>query len=97
MINLTPVTWVLLTVVASVCYVLGCLTGVFLLSDDEAILSRGHIRKLMMLLVMGVWTMSNIASVLVDGYTTSALLHGIMGSVVGFLVAEEDLSIGIGR
>lgn len=44
------------------------------------------------LLITGVWALSIVAGIFVDGYTTSIALHAIMGAIAGWLFKDADES-----
>jgi hypothetical protein len=43
-----------------------------------------------------IWAITVIAEIFVSGYSVSIAIHGIMGSVVGYLFSNKDFNINIG-
>lgn len=51
---------------------------------------RRRLKLNIALLIAGVWALSIIAGIFVDGYSTSIALHGIMGAIVGYLYKDVE-------
>jgi hypothetical protein len=80
--------------VAVAAFGMGVAVGLFVCDGP---LGKRRVRRSIALAVTTVWVLSVGAEILVSGYSTSFLVHGIMGSVTGFLLSEDGLDITIGN
>lgn len=71
--------------------------GGYILTRDDARFSRSKLQIVIAIVVTLVWVVSIVAEILIPAYTVSALVHGIMGAVVGYLFSEDGLKINIGN
>lgn len=58
--------------------------------------TKPPIQTTIALLITIVWVIAIAAEILLPAYTVSLMIHGIMGTVVGYLFSEDGLTINIG-
>lgn len=76
-------------------FILGTVLG-WQVSTREDALTRSNLQIAVGILVTIVWVATVAAGILIPAYTTSVLIHGIMGAVVGYLFSDDGLNINIG-
>lgn len=74
-------------IIAVVFFILGFIAGNLTARRFDL---QGNIRIHVAVIITLIWAASIIGAILVDGYTTSVFIHGIMGSVVGYLFGVEN-------
>lgn len=76
-------------VVAVVFFSIGFATGFAAAGSFEGA-PRRRLKLNIALLIAGVWALSIVAGIFIDGYSTSIALHGIMGAIVGYLYKDVE-------
>lgn len=92
---ITPATldYVLLSVSS---FLVGVGVGWVLANRSESLSDR-KMRRLMSLVLLGVYVISVFAEIALTDYTTPLLLHSIIGGVMGYLFKQEgDFTINLG-
>lgn len=77
-------------------FVIGTLIGWMIATWEKDITVKMRLRILIGVLVTVMWMMSIVAEIFIPAYTVSALIHGIMGAVVGYLFTEDGISLDLG-
>jgi len=70
--------------------------GGYLLTRGDTTFVRYKLQTAVAISVTLVWIISIVAEIIISSYTVSALVHGIMGAVVGYLFSDEGLIINVG-
>lgn len=78
-------------------FALGTLFG-WSIATNLADLETPEVRRLMAIVMLGMYVISLFADMLVGGYNTPLLLHGIMGGIFGYLFSQgESFNINFGK
>ncbi len=82
------------TLASIVIFAIGIIVG-WQLSTPENVFTQSNLQIVVGILVTLMWVASIVAEILIPAYTVSALIHGIMGAVVGYLFSEDGLNLNI--
>lgn len=84
---LTPI---LLSITLIVLFIFGIGVGYLYSTDDEQMDVATIIRMGIAIIVVAMWVAAMAADILMEGYTISPLVHGIMGGIVGYFFASDN-------
>ena len=90
----TPTTTTIILISLAI-FLLGSLSGWLITKVREGSLTHSNLQILVGVLVTIVWVIAIISEILIPTYTVSALIHGIMGAIVGYLFSDDGLSINV--
>lgn len=76
-------------ITAVVSFMLGNLTGFLFRNAIKDSFNPNNSKNLVLLVVVVMWTMSVAVEIVNPAYKTSPLIHGLMGSIVGFFYKFE--------
>jgi hypothetical protein len=76
-------------ITAIVSYLLGIMTGLFVKTVAKDKLSGVNSKNIILIVVSIMWTLSVAVEIVNPDYKTSPLIHGLMGSIVGFFYKFE--------
>lgn len=76
-------------------YGAGFLTGVLLSRKRPFSLNASCLRIIIGIVITCVWMISSLAQIWKPGYITPWPIHGIMGSVAGFLFGVEGIKAAL--
>lgn len=70
--------------IAAISYILGILSGYLLRNALKDSINPSSAKNIVLLVVTIMWAMSVAVEIVNPAYKTSPLIHGLMGSIVGF-------------
>lgn len=76
-------------ITAIVSYLLGIMTGFFIKTLAKDKLNGINSKNIILVVVSIMWTLSVAVEIINPDYKTSPLIHGLMGSIVGFFYKFE--------
>lgn len=89
---ITTTTFILVSIAL---FVTGILVG-WVLARTRGQFKTNDLQLVVGVLVTVVWVVSIAAEIVIPAYTVSALIHGIMGGVVGYLFSDDGLTLNLG-
>lgn len=77
---------------AGISFVAGTISGYILrgLIDKKNSVDKLEYRNLVLLVVTLVWALSALIDIVDPEYSTSPLIHGLMGGIVGFFFKKKN-------
>lgn len=75
--------------ISIISYVLGFLSGIFISKRIGSKANEANYKTLVLVLVSVMWTISVAVEIVNPEYKTNPLIHGLMGSIVGFFYKLE--------
>ena len=76
-------------ITALVSYLLGVLTGYLIRNALKESINPNNAKTIVLLVVSIMWTLSVAVEIINPVYKTNPLIHGLMGSIVGFFYKFE--------
>lgn len=82
--------------VSALSFGLGIVIGIWIGTRID-IIDRPNARVAVAFAITFIWAFSVASDIALAHYSTSVLVHGIMGAVSGFLFSDEGFTINIGK
>jgi len=75
--------------IAIISYMLGIMSGIFISTMFKDRKYQANYKNVVLIVVSVMWTISVAYEIINPTYHTSPLIHGLMGSIVGFFYKFE--------
>lgn len=75
---------------------LGIFVGIWIGARSD-VLEIPNVQVIVALAITFIWAFSVASDIVLAHYSTSVLVHGIMGAVSGFLFTDEGFTVNIGK
>lgn len=76
-------------IIAVISYLLGFLSGYLFRNAIKESITPQNAKNIVLIVVSVMWTISVAYGIINPNYQTSPLIHGLMGSIVGFFYKFE--------
>lgn len=90
-----PETFTIFIVASIVVFAIGIVVG-WQSSTLDNVFTQSNLQIVVGIVVTIMWVASIAAEIIIPAYSVSALIHGIMGAVVGYLFSDDGLNLNIG-